>query len=183
MSKKSQLKSLPWDVVEKAIAKEIEWLKDVIETSPYYGEKVNDNFHRVCEDSIYRRIAFLIVSGRVKARDIESTICLWGKEKSFPIGKSHGKEWHTRMMRLVGSYFQSLKFDVAIEPKLNLGRADLGIYKKDEMNLFVEIGTVSLPKLLFNLESMENSVLLVVLASNHVVEFCISKAGYKNYSI
>jgi hypothetical protein len=55
-------------------------------------------------------------------------------------------------MKLVGSYFKSLGYQIIVEPNLNMGRADLGVYKKGERNLFIEIGTISLPKLLFNKE-------------------------------
>lgn len=169
-------KSLPWDIVERAIAKEIKWLKEVLTEHPRKKESY-------CKDCIYKRLAILIVSGRVKVKDIKSTVSLWGKEKSFPTGKPHGREWHTGMMKLVSSYFQSLGFDVAIEPKLNMGRADLGVYKKNGRDLFVEIGMVSLSKFLFNLESMENSDFLIVLDTNRVVEFSVLKASYKYYSI
>lgn len=59
----------------------------------------------------------------------------------------------------------------------------LGVYRGSERDLFVEIGTVSLPKLLFNFESMEESDFLIVLEPNHVVEFSVLSAGYKEYSI
>lgn len=171
----NQSESLPWNVVEGAIIKEIKWLKKTIIEAPI--KKSN-----YCKDCIFRRLAILIVSGKIKARDIKSSVSLWGKEKSFSVGKPHGKEWHTEMMKLVSSYFKSLGYDVAIEPNLNMGRADLGIYKKGERHLFIEVGTVSLPKLLFNLESMEASDFLIVLESNHAVEFSVLKAGYRYYS-
>lgn len=168
-----QSKSLPWDVVERAIIKEVRWLKETI-TETLYKDK------GICRDCIYRRLAILILSGKIKAKDIKSTICLWGEEESLPIGKPHGKEWHSEMMKLLNSYFKSLGYDVTIEPNLNMGRADLGVYKNGERNLFVEVGTVSLQKLLFNLESMEGSDFLLVLASNHALEFSISKADFKH---
>lgn len=169
-------KSLPWDVVEKAIAKEVKWLKETIIEIPHKDKDI-------CKDCVYRRLAILILSGKIKARDIKSTVRLWGKEKSLPIDKPHGQEWHTEMMKLVNEYFKSLGYDTAIEPNLNMGRADLGVYKNGERNLFIEIGTVSPPKLLFNLESMEDSDFLLVLDSNHAVEFSILKADFKHQTI
>ena len=171
-----QSKSLPWDVVEKAIIKEVKWLKETIIETPYKEKGI-------CKDCIYRRLAILILSGKIKAKDIKSKVCLWGKEKSLPVGKPHGQEWHAEMMKLVSSYFKSLGYDVTIEPNLNMGRADLGVYKRGERNLFIEIGTVSLSKLLFNLESMEGSDFLLVLDSNHAVEFPILKADFKYQTI
>lgn len=168
-------KSLPWDVVEKAINKEVKWLKTIIETSPHDKE--------ICKNCIFRRLAILILSGKIKAKDIKSTVYLWGEEKLLPINKPHGKEWHAKIMNLVHNYFKSLSYNVIVEPNLNMGRADLGVYKKNERNLFIEIGTVSAPKLLFNLESMEGSDFLLIIDEKHAVEFSVLKADYKYHSI
>ncbi len=83
------------------------------------------------------------------------------------------------MMKLVASYFKSLEYEVLIEPNLNFGRADLGIYKDGKRNLFIEAGTVSISKLLINLSSMESSDILVVLDSNHAIEFSIRYVNAK----
>ena len=80
-SKKS--KSLPWDIVEKVIAKEVKWLKETIIETPYKDKDI-------CKDCIYRRLAILILSGMIKAIDIKSTVSLWGEEKLLSIGKPHG---------------------------------------------------------------------------------------------
>lgn len=177
MSPTSKLESLPWDVIERAINEEVKWLKEVILESPY---KSGDD---VCKDFIYRRMAILIVSGKIEATDIKSAISLWGKEIISSANKPHGKAWHAKMMKLVMSHFKSLGFDVVIEPNLNMGRGDLGIYKKGKRDLFIEVGTISLPKLLFNLESMESSNFLLVLDLNHAVEFSVIKAGFKSKAI
>ncbi len=171
-------KSLPWDIVEKAIAKEVKWFEETIIETSYKDKDKN-----ICKDCIYRRLAILILSGKVKAKDIKSTVCLWDEEKPLPIGKLHGKEWHAEIMELVNNYFKSLDYNVTVEPNLNMGRADLGVYKKGERDLFIEVGTVSLTKLLFNLESMEGSDFLVVLDLNHAVEFSILKADFKYQTI
>lgn len=174
---KSKSKSLSWDIIERAIAEEIKWLQKTI------PEGFHKNKENYCKDCTYRRIASLIVMGKIKAKDIKSSVCLWGKEKSSLNSKPHGKDWHNEMMNLVYNYFKSLGFNLAIEPNLNKGRADLGIYKEGERNLLVEIGTVSLPKLLFNLESMEESDFLLVLGSNRVVKFSVLRSGYKYQAI
>jgi len=176
-SQSKQLKSLPWDVVEKAITKEIKWLQETILEAFYKNEK------DYCKDCIYRRIAILIVSGRIKVKDIKSSISLWGEDKLSLNSKQHGKEWHSEMMSLIYNHFKSQGNEVTMEPNLNMGRADLGVYKKDTRNLFIEIGTISLPKLLFNLESMEGSDFLLVLDSKHAIEFSILKAGYRYQAI
>lgn len=163
---KPKSKSLPWDEVENAIKKEIEWLEETITDSPFQ-EKDN------CKKCIFRRIAILILTGKIKAKEIKSSVSLWGDDKSLVLGKTHGQEWHSEMMKLVASYFYSLKYEVDIEPDLRFGRADLGVHKKGKRNLFIEVGTVSVSKLLLNLESMKDSDILVVLDSNHTVELSI----------
>lgn len=165
-------KSLPWDEVEKAIYKEIKWLEDTIMESHFKHEM------EVCSECIFRRIAVLILSGKIKVKDIKSSVSLFGRNKSFVIGKPHGKEWHSEMMKLVASYFKYLGYDVAIEPNLDMGRADLGIYKNGERNLFIEVGTISLPKLLHNFTTMEGSDFLLVLDSKHAVEISILEADF-----
>jgi len=169
-------KSLPWDVIERAINKEIKWLKKTIIETPYKDKNI-------CKDCLYRRLAILILSGNIKAKDIKSTVCLWGEEKPLSHSKPHGKEWHSKMMELINGYFKSLGYDVIAEPNLNMGRADLGIYKQGERDLFIEVGTISLAKLAFNLESMEGSDFLLVIDSNHAVEFSILKADFKYQTI
>lgn len=173
MTSSQESKSLPWDEAEKAINKEIKWLKETILEYPH-----KDKIFYYCNDCIFRRLAILIISGNVKAKDIKSSICLWGEEKSFPVGKPHGKEWHAHMMGLISTYFKSNGYDITVEPNLNKGRADLGIYKNGERNLFIEVGTISLSKLLFNLESMEGSDLLLVVDNKRAVEFSIIKSAF-----
>jgi len=171
-SKKS--KSLPWDIVEKSIAREQKWLQETIENSPYEDKH---NFNNLCQNCILRQIAILIVSGKIKARNITSKICLWGNKRMNI--KVHGKEWHADMMSLVAGHFKSLGFRVAIEPNLNVGQADVGVYKKGKRNLFVEIGTLSFSKLLSNLKSMENTNFLIVLGPKHAMELSVQKADFK----
>jgi hypothetical protein len=173
-------KSLPWDVVEKAIAKEVKWLKEALLESPY---KEKNEILDLCRNCIYRRIAILIISGNIKAKEIKSITSLWGEKGLVPFGKPHGKEWHNEMMKLLESYFRALGYKVIIEPNLNIGRADLGAFKENERNLYIEVGTISLPKLLFNFESMENSDFLLVIDEDRAIEFSVIKAGYKYHSI
>lgn len=167
MAIKNKSKSLPWDIVEKAIAKEIKWLKETIEASPFVEDKLT------CKDCIFRNIAILILTGKVKAKDIKSSISLFGRKRSFPIIKSHGGPEHFETMKLVATYFNTLGYDVVAEPNLNWGRADLGVYKKGKRNLFIEVGTISLQKLLLNLLSMKEADFLLVLDTNHAVEFSV----------
>ncbi|OGZ69826.1 MAG: hypothetical protein A3D44_01870 [Candidatus Staskawiczbacteria bacterium RIFCSPHIGHO2_02_FULL_42_22] len=165
-------KPLPWDEVEKAIFKEIEWLRGAIIPSPFEKD--------FCTNCTLRQIAILMMLGKIKAKDISSTTnSFWGGEK-MNIKKPHGATWHFEMMKTIGGHFKSLGFEVKIEPTLAWGRADLGIYKKGTSPLFVEVGTVSLPKLLRNLKTMhEKSTILLVPQEDHVIEFTINETDIK----
>lgn len=171
-------KSLPWDTVEKAILKEQEWLESSL-LKPFYKESEDFYKSKLCENCIFRRMAILIVSGNVKAKDIKSKKMLFDSKESLENIKPHGKEWHQKMMNLAAIHFKSQRFDVMVEPFLNKGRADLGVYNSKKKNFFIEIGSVSLPKLLFNLESMEDSTFLMVLDEKHAIELFVKKADYK----
>lgn len=168
---RTRVKSLSWEIVENAINEEIKWLKETILEFP------NLDNRKDCKSCIYRNLAIKIVSGKIKAREIKSSISLFGKNKSFLIGKPHGKEWHSETMKLIATYFESLGYDITIEPNLNMGRADVGVYKNGKRNLFIEVGTTSLPKLLHNLTTMEGTDFLLVIDSKHAVEFSILKAS------
>jgi len=126
----SNNKCLPWDVVEKTIYKEILWLKNVIDVSPYVK---NEQITPLgCSDTIYRRIAILIVSGKIKVKEIRSKN-LWGDKiinLELNTTKSHGKEWHNNMMKIIAKYFKDQNYNVENEPRLNYGNADLLVYKK-----------------------------------------------------
>ena len=166
---------LPWHIVEKQINQEINWLDSIIIDSDTVHNK---GFH--CKKCILRRIAILIISGKVKVKEIKSSGFLWGKNKFVKSEKAHGSQWHHSMMDKIESYFRLKNYTITIEPYLTQGRADLGIYKENERDLFVEVGSISLNKFLINLESMEGCDFLLVLSDKHVIEFSILKKGYLN---
>lgn len=122
--------NLPWHVVEEAINKEITWLKTVIVQARLTGKPGCD----VCPYT-YRKIALLILTGKVKATEIKPRQGhdLWD---DLTIGKDlerlsrHGGVWHVKMMDVLRAYFSKLGFEIIDEPFLAMGRADLGVYKK-----------------------------------------------------
>ena len=74
-----QKTDLPWHVVENAIDKEITWLKQVIDTHSKEGVlSVSKEINKWAGNYyLYRLMAILIVSGQIKARQINSDH-LWG---------------------------------------------------------------------------------------------------------
>jgi hypothetical protein len=163
--KKSE--NLSWHIVEKEIHKEIEWLKKSIDIM---GKAENSPIPS--EYYLYRLIAILIISGQIKAREITSND-LWGKLKYKKIEKvhKHGKDWHRKMMNIIDKYFKDQNYDIVTEPNLHNGRADLGIFKKDKKDLYIEVGTTSIYKLCLNLHFMKDIIILIVPSNNKVIEF------------
>jgi hypothetical protein len=85
---------LPWHLVEEAINREIEWLERIIDQAVV--DKVPG-----CDDCryTYRRIALLIVTGKIKAkefiardgRDLRDGLTQKHDTKAFA---RHGSDWH-----------------------------------------------------------------------------------------
>ena len=165
-----------WDQVEKKISEEMEWLDKSI--SRFYRH--DDHGLIKCKNCLLRKIAILIVSGKVKAREINKStglVSFWNLDlplhevqKNLP-KIFHGQKWHSEIMTMIENHFLHQECAVTRERALHWGRADLGIYKESEKNLFVEVGTVSLEKVWINLNAMENIVYLLVLDDQKLIEF------------
>lgn len=120
---------------------------------------------------MYRLIAILIVSGQIRATEISSSF-LWGdNDNNFEKVHKHGKEWHSNMMNNIDNYFKKQGYDITTEPQLHHGRADLGVFKKDKKDMYVEVGTTSIYKLCLNLYFMKDFVILIVPKDNKLIEF------------
>jgi hypothetical protein len=176
MSKLTTQNGLPWHVVEKAIYKEIEWLKSAVSNRDTPNSLGATDRHKIDEcDAIYRKIAIMIVTGEVRVREIFSKKpgLLWGGLEAMKIVDTkhkHGHEWHHQMMNVLDTYFTSDGYEITTEPHLNHGRADLGAFKANQKPLYIEVGTTSVYKLLVNLASMKNSVFLLVPSNDRIVE-------------
>lgn len=171
--KKDKL-SPAWHIVENIINKEIDWLKNSIPTiSEVY--KQNPPFLKH-DESILRKIAILIISGKVKADEFiadKENKDLWDnltENKDLNQISRHGQTWHKKIMDVIHEYFKSRNYKIIQEPLLHYGRADLGVYLNNNNLLYVEIGTVSLFKLWYNLSVMKNTTFLIVPAENQVIE-------------
>jgi integrase/recombinase XerD len=164
-----------WHVVENFINKEIDWLKDNIPTMPE-RYKENPPFFKH-DDSIFRKIAILIVSNEAKATEFRSeneNKDLWNnltEKKNINRINRHGQEWHKKMMDVTHEYFKLRNYEITLEPVLNYGRADLGIGSNSHNPLYIEVGTVSLFKLWYNLSTMKNVTFLIIPSENKAIEF------------
>jgi integrase/recombinase XerD len=172
--KKPRNLSSSWYNIENLINREINWMKSNIAVFPS-GYKENPPFLR-CDDCILRKIAILIVSGKVKAAEIRAkeNKDLWDgltENMNFKKINRHGREWHRKMMDVVSNYFITRDYKVNFEPILHYGRADLGVFMEKEKPLYIEIGTVSLFKLWYNLSVMKNVTFLIIPSENNGIEF------------
>ena len=152
--------NLSWNETETIIAEEINWLKQNILTMTSHEPK-HPLLH--CCDCILRKIALLIVSGNVQTTYFET------KSNKIPSIHRHGHDWHKKMMDVVSEYFK--KYKIETEPTLHYGRADLQIIINPKTTLYVEIGTVSLFKLWYNLWVMKNTTFLIIPDENYAIEF------------
>jgi len=164
-----------WDIVEKKIKEEMVWLENNIDT---FLDKER-TAPTGCRECFMRRIAILIVSGQVEAKEITKIPPLESfwinkkvKKKNKPT-KRHGSDWHYETMDKIENHFLSLGFKVIREPDVAGGRADLGVFKKGKPNLYIEVGTVSFFKLWLNLERkrLQNFTYLIVPNNDKLIEF------------
>jgi hypothetical protein len=170
-----QQKYLPWHIVEKKIQEEIVWLNNSIETFSIQEKNSSTN----CRKCLIREIAILIVRGKIKATEIKKIAPLKNFWTETKIKKNrqklpkmrHGKDWHRETMEQIEHHFISRNYIIDREPNLYWGRADLGVSKKNKQNLYIEVGTISLFKLLINLKMMENSIYLIVPSDDKLIEF------------
>ncbi len=164
--------SLKWHIIELLINKEINWLKEVLITLP---ERYKDGAF-LSEYNILRNMAIGIISGQFKATEFcaKDSKSLWDNlisKTNFKKISFHGKEWHRNMMTIIHKYFKRQNYEVDIEPILNYGRADLRVYPTLDNPLYIEVGTVSLFKLWYNLLTIRNVVFLIVPSKDYLIEF------------
>ena len=170
---------LPWHIVENAIKNERKWL--IIALNFGIREDKEEDFIRslpgLSKEEILRQISISLVGGKIKAVEFKTHEInqLWTENiKDWELEakeERHGGEWHRAMMNLVRKHFEENGFEVINEPYLHLGRADLGVYKTNTPHLYVEIGTTSLFKTWYNLNSMPDSIFLFVPDVYTAIEF------------
>ncbi len=170
-------KYTPWHIIEKQIQEEINWLRNSIAT---FGNKEKQHFPITCRECLMRRIAVLIVTGKVNATQINKKPPLksfWNTRKSVKGKKRpkihHGSDWHSETMKHIENHFLSRGYQVEREPNLLWGRADLGVYKKGKTDLIVEVGTTSFFKLWINLARTHNFIYLMVPNNDTLIEFVV----------
>lgn len=174
-------KSLPWDEVERAIYKEIEWLENNIDT--FLKEEVGVPVS--CKKCLIREIAILILSGKIKAADISrknDRVNFWDHLSAKIKRKKvyHGGEWHRNTMQKIENHFLEQGFDVVREPNLYWGRADLGVFKKGTKDLYIEVGTTAFFKLCVNLKEMNDCIYLIVPNDEKLIEFrCLKHKRFR----
>lgn len=161
-----------WLIVEKKIEEETNWLKNVVAT---FLDK-ETSAPEGCRLCFIRKIAILIITGQVMAKEIkrDSTLkSLWLEKKQKNNRKkiNHGKEWHQKIMEKIENHFLAQGYKVKREPDIYGGRADLVAYKTKNHLIFIEVGTTSFFKLWLNLEKTNNFTYLIVPDDEKIIEF------------
>ena len=159
---------LCWSTIEKNIYKEIEFLSKNLLLSPY---EQNDAIK--CSDCIFRQIAILIVSGKIKIKKIiYKNNSIWLKHKQLKIveRKQHGGDWHNSLIGIIDNYFKDKGYITKYEPNIHYGRADLGV---PDLDIFIEVGTINLYKLYYNINNMINSKILILPSDNYLIEISL----------
>lgn len=160
-----------WHEVEKRIQEEILWLQGVISTFSPKEQHAPDG----CRHCFLRCVATLIVQGLVGAFEIrlsKGETSFWETDKdSFGSEIHHGRDWHRFTMSQIENHFLALGRQVVRQPILQQGRADLGVSGFGDMDLFIEIGTISLYKLAINFLTMNNFVYLIAPHEGVLIEF------------
>lgn len=161
------MQNIKWNLVEENILETIDFLRNNIHLSPY-----NQNDAIKCSNCIFRQISILIVSGKIKVRKIKYTRNnIWQYNEKFlnnDGNKNHGEIWHNSLINIIKEYFISNNYLINMEPALHYGRADLGI---NTLNLYIEVGTINIYKLLINLLNMVNCKIIIVPSADYLLEF------------
>ena len=113
------------------------------------------------------RFILFITASKIKFEQLP-----WKQDAEIYKNHTHGEEWHRKMISAAADYFKKDNYQTTLEPMLNLGRADIGAYFDAlKSPIYIEIGTTSLYKLLYNLLTMENSIFLIIPAEEYMIEF------------
>jgi len=175
-NKEILIEDVLWQECEIKITKELKLLKENISVMPErYRSHSPLNDLLKCDDCIFRKIAVLIVDGlinveKTSVKDSWPDFCFGATNKRV---HSHGKDWHRKMIDSVAQYFNKIngKNKITIEPILTYGRADIGIFCEDKRPIYIEIGTVSIFKIWYNLMVMSNSTFILVPDDNYIIKF------------
>lgn len=161
-------KLLTWAEIETVIRQEISWIKDGI--FPY---QKNVNPLNYSDDILYRLIAILIVSGKIRATEYDCSNDSKTLMTSPSImSKKHGSDWHDSLIKYLASHFSNhgYKCDHSA-PYLYYGHADLKIVDpENNKTIYFEIDTVNIFKLYINLLIMKN-ITIIIITFNKIIKF------------
>jgi len=153
-----------WLEVERAIQREIVWLKDNI--VPYQPNKNPLNYS---DNIFYRSIAILIVSGSIKVTEYSYSHNYQQIIKKYSTNKKHGADWHNNIINYLAELFELSNYKVEKqEPKLYYGYADLKIVNNTET--YFEIDTINIFKLYVNLKLMEK-INIIIITTKKIIKF------------
>lgn len=150
---------------EEKIEEIVNFLIDNIDTSPF-----NQDDPIKCTRCLFRRIATLVLSKKIKISktNFKNEIALGveiDKEKN-----KQGSDWHNNYIEKLYTFLKAENIGVEKEPRMFFGRADLFIKEKD---VYIEIGTINLYKLLCNIVNMKNCYIHILPNDKYLIEIKI----------
>jgi hypothetical protein len=156
---------MEWIETENEIQKYIVFFQKNLHISPY-----NQNDPIKCNDCLFRQLALLLMTKDIKVKKVEFQKNILPDDYEFKKEKKHGADWHNKKIENIGHYFVSNGYEVHNEPNLFLGKSDLYI---PYFSLFIEVGTVGLYKLFYNLLKMEKCKFHIIPNDTYLIEFSL----------
>lgn len=172
-NKEIEIKNISWQEVERTINQYILVLKDNISVlaAGYKSQTPLSNIIK-CDDCILRKIATLMATEIVAYEKIPVQK-VWPGFSFNSNGESasrQGKHWHRHTIDFVAQYLKRVGSDITFEPRLSYGRADIAITEKNAAT-YIEVGTVSLFKIWYNLMVMPSVVFILIPSEEYIIKF------------
>lgn len=172
-NKEIEIKNISWQEVERTINQNILALKENISilTAGYKSQTPLSNIIK-CDDCILRKIATLMAA-RIVSYEKIPVQKLWpgfSFNSNAESASRQGKHWHRHTIDSVAQYMKAVGNNITFEPPLNYGRADISITKNNTIT-HIEIGTVSLFKIWYNLMVMPSVVFILVPNEEYIIKF------------
>jgi site-specific recombinase XerD len=147
-------------------------LEIICSTGLKIAELVSINKNDIKIDDLTKRATINIFDKRGGARlvCVPSTTVEW-LTKYLDSRKDHDKALFINY-RPKKENNKKENYQTSLEPIINFGRADVGAFSKSsKSSIYIEIGTTSLYKLLYNLLTVQDSTFLIIPAEEYMIEF------------
>ncbi len=147
---------------EESIEEVINFLNNNIDASPF-----NQDDPIKCVHCLFRKIAILVLSKKIKIVKINFENKLDFNFKTDQEKNKQGSHWHNSIIENINIFLKNKNLETEKEPKMFFGRADLFVKKK---KLYIEVGTINIYKLLCNINNMKDCCIHILSNEKNLVE-------------